>query len=113
MSTTSRIIINRFEDKISVPIEAVFRNEGKTVLWEANGSDWEMRDVVLGERNDNFVVIDSGIKEGAKIALIDPNVAADERISSSQSLDDSISGGSSAAQETKPTKRPKRRHRRG
>lgn len=115
MSTTSRIIINRLEDRLSVPIEAVFRSDGKTVIWEANGSGWTEKEVVLGKRNDNFVVIVSGIEEGAKIALVDPNVAKEDRIGNIDLSEDSTGGGGSSPTTSaeKPSKRPSRRSRGG
>ncbi len=110
MSTTARIIINRFEDVISVPIESVFPSGDKSIVWEADGSDWIKREIKLGARNDNSVIIESGLEADAIIALTDPSISSNERttelVGSNNSTDDSA--GSSKGS-NKPKYRVSRR----
>ena len=84
MSTTAKIIIDRLPNKIWVPIESVFQDNDTTIVWEADGSDWIRREVGLGARNDNFVVIESGLEAGGRVALVDPTIATREEVKPKQ-----------------------------
>lgn len=78
MSATARIIVDQISDKMWIPIEAIFNQNGKKIVWEASGSGFKEREVILGDRNDNFVIIESDIDENAVVALIDPTAAETE-----------------------------------
>ena len=69
MSAKVDIIIDTFEDVLAVPIEAVFERDDTTIVYTEGGKKIP---VALGTRNDNSVIIDSGLKEGEVICLIDP-----------------------------------------
>ncbi|MDP8240396.1 MAG: efflux RND transporter periplasmic adaptor subunit [Candidatus Hatepunaea meridiana] len=79
MSATARIIIDRILDKIWIPIEAVFNSDGKKVVWKKAGGSFKKQDVTIGQRNDNFVVIESGLEENDVVGLIDPTVSKEDR----------------------------------
>jgi len=74
MSATVKIIIDKMPDKLWVPIESVFDLGGSMVVYAAVGGSYKERKVALGARNDNFVVIDDGLREGERVALVDPTV---------------------------------------
>ena len=38
-----------------------------------NGSGYDMQEVTVGEKSEDFIVITSGLEEGDVIALRDPN----------------------------------------
>lgn len=69
MSARVDIIIDTYEDVLSIPIEAVFDREDTTVVYDAGG---DMVVVSLGLRNDNSVIITSGLNEGDEVSLVDP-----------------------------------------
>ncbi|MFZ5979135.1 MAG: efflux RND transporter periplasmic adaptor subunit [Candidatus Zixiibacteriota bacterium] len=71
MSSSARIIIDRLEDVISVPLEAVFEKEGKTLVFFDNKKEVP---VEVGRRNDMRVEIVSGLDGGEKICLVDPTL---------------------------------------
>lgn len=72
MSSTASIIIDRIPDKLWVPIESIFTDDGNTVVYVKSGRSWKSHLVDLGPRNDNFVVVEAGLKAGEKVALVDP-----------------------------------------
>lgn len=72
MSANARIFVERSIDKTWVPIEAIFRNGGDPIVFKKSGRSWEKEPVILGSRNDNFVIIDEGIEPGDIVSLIDP-----------------------------------------
>ncbi len=75
MSAKADIIIDVYEDVLSVPLEAVFERDDTTVVYTQGGKKIP---VALGARNDNGVIITSGLVEGDRIALIDPTREPEE-----------------------------------
>ena len=71
MSASCVIIINRIPDVVSVPLEAVFEKEGRTVVYLDNK---KKREVSVGRRNDMFIEIVNGLEGGEEICLIDPTL---------------------------------------
>jgi HlyD family secretion protein len=66
------IIIQRIPDVVSVPIEAVFEREGKTIVYVMGSRSAKRREVELGERNTTHIIITEGLNQGERIALRDP-----------------------------------------
>jgi RND family efflux transporter MFP subunit len=71
MSASCRLIIDRIPDVVSVPLEAVFEREGRTVVYLENE---ERVEVEVGRRNDMFIEIVSGLEGNEWICLADPTV---------------------------------------
>jgi len=71
MSASSDIIIERLPDIVSVPLEAVFENEGRTVVYLKNKKKQE---VEVGRRNDVAIEVTSGLQGGEEICLLDPTL---------------------------------------
>ncbi|MCF7811061.1 efflux RND transporter periplasmic adaptor subunit [bacterium] len=105
MSASARIIVDEIPDKIWIPIEAIFDRDGNKIVWAASGGGFKQQEVKLGERNDNFVVIESGLKSDDLVALIDPNVAENEGSSLKKTDDKSSEGDTEAVMGDKPQKR--------
>lgn len=92
MSARVDIIIDIFEDVLSIPIEAVFERDDTTIVYNAGG---DMIVVSLGLRNDNSVIITSGLEEGDEVSLVDPN----------RDMDDARNSGDGDASKTKKKSR--------
>ncbi|RKX28505.1 MAG: hypothetical protein DRP47_04150 [Candidatus Zixiibacteriota bacterium] len=71
MSASNRIIVERLQDVVSVPLEAVFENEGQTVVYLKNNKS---RDVTVGRRNDVRIEVVDGLDGNEEICLIDPTL---------------------------------------
>lgn len=72
MTVSCEIIVERISDTLFVPLEAVFQKEGKDIVYVKKGKSFESRDVIIGQENDNYVIISEGIEENDQVALIDP-----------------------------------------
>jgi HlyD family secretion protein len=72
MTARIEIIIEELTDVIYAPINAIFEKDRKTVSYVAmpDGSS-QMREVKLGQSNDDFIVIVSGLNQGEKVYLCD------------------------------------------
>jgi len=71
ISASSCIIIDRIDDVVSVPLEAVFEHENQTVVYLDNR---KRRVVEVGRRNDMQIEIISGLEGGELICLVDPTL---------------------------------------
>ncbi len=72
MAAEAQFVSERLEDVLSVPVEAVFDHEGKQIAYVQRGDRFVARAVTTGERNDEAVVILSGLTERDRVALTDP-----------------------------------------
>jgi RND family efflux transporter MFP subunit len=75
MSASCRVIVERVEDVVVLPIEAVFEAEGKPTVYLANGKP---REVSVGRRSDTEIEITSGVSAGESVCVVDPTIAAEE-----------------------------------
>jgi multidrug efflux pump subunit AcrA (membrane-fusion protein) len=110
MSATVRIFIDRLPDKLWAPIEAVFDRGDKYLAYEMSGSGWKEREVKLGARNDNYVVIDSGLQPGVKVALVDPTLEQTKqpKVNQQKQTEKSRSTSRATTPESRPTTRGRR-----
>lgn len=73
MTSSNEIVMSTIGDAVSIPLESVFEKDGKTIVY-VNG---RAREVTLGEKNSNFVVVTGGLAAGEKVALRDPTLPAE------------------------------------
>ncbi|MDB6026655.1 MAG: Efflux transporter, family, subunit [Verrucomicrobiales bacterium] len=71
MSAKVEILVRQLKDIIYVPLQAVSENNGKHYCQVINGRS-EQREVKLGEFNDQFIEIKSGLNAGEKVSLRAP-----------------------------------------
>ncbi len=71
MSAACKIVVNRLEDVVSVPLEAVFEKDGKTIVYLENKDKVE---VEVGRRSDMQVEIVSGLEGDETVYLVDPTL---------------------------------------
>jgi HlyD family secretion protein len=74
MTARVEIEVEERAKALSVPIEAVFEREGRSVVYLA-GRRPRPREVVLGPSNADFVVVEKGLSRGDRVLLRDPETA--------------------------------------
>jgi RND family efflux transporter MFP subunit len=67
MSGEVRIQVERRQKVLQVPVESVLRSGGETICYVKVGKEVQQRVVTTGARNDLFVEIKSGLKEGEQV----------------------------------------------
>lgn len=72
MTSMVDIITEKIPDALSIPIEAVFEKEGKTIAYVMGSRTFKRREVDLGKRNNTHIVVTQGLSPGDRIALRDP-----------------------------------------
>jgi HlyD family secretion protein len=74
-SARVEIQIGEVPDVLAVPLQAVFAREGKHYCYRSNGGRPERVEVEPGRSNESFVEIKSGLEDGNRVLLYDPEVA--------------------------------------
>ena len=72
MSSKVEILVDKIEDCVFVPVQAVTADGDKQVCYVARGLTPDRREVQVGEFNDEFIEIKSGLKEGERVLLRPP-----------------------------------------
>ena len=61
-----------------IPLDAVFEKDGDTVVYLLRDGHPEEQNVVLGKKNDNYVIVEEGLEVNDRITLRDPTLAMDD-----------------------------------
>jgi multidrug efflux pump subunit AcrA (membrane-fusion protein) len=72
MSAKVEIMVNRLTNVVYIPLQAVTVVGGKQVCYVLGALKPEMRIIEVGDFNDEFIEVKSGIKEGEKVLLMPP-----------------------------------------
>jgi len=72
MSCRAEIIVERFDDAVYVPVQAVLTINGRPQVFVQNGGTAEPRPVKTGPDNNRMIVIESGISPGERVLLTPP-----------------------------------------
>ncbi len=77
MTAQCQIITDRIREKLFVPLESVIHKDDTTVVYIKKGG-YKRREVQIGPKNSDFIVIEKGVKTGDEVALRDPTVPVKE-----------------------------------
>jgi multidrug efflux pump subunit AcrA (membrane-fusion protein) len=69
----ARLHLDERSGALTVPRQAVFEREGRTVVYRRHGDGFEPVEVKLGPSGAGRVVIESGLRPGDAVALADPS----------------------------------------
>lgn len=69
MTAQVKILANRVPHVLLVPVQAVAENDSKHYAYVVGSYGTEQREVEVGENNEKYVEIKSGLEEGEKVAL--------------------------------------------
>jgi HlyD family secretion protein len=69
MSAKVEIMVNKLDDVVYIPVQAVSPDNGKQICYVAGSFKPERREVEVGEFTDEFIHVKSGLKEGEKVLL--------------------------------------------
>ena len=70
MTVRVDILVGERRDVLQVPVNAVFHDDGLTVVRVLRGKRLESRQVELGEQNQRFVEVMAGVAEGERVMLL-------------------------------------------
>jgi HlyD family secretion protein len=69
MSAEVEVIIDRHENVLTVPVSAVVETAEGDFCWVPSGGGTERRSLSLGDSNDQYIVVEAGLKEGDEVVL--------------------------------------------
>lgn len=72
MSASSEVLIETSPNSLLIPARASFLQNGKPAVWLQRGQSFQVRPIEVGKRNENDIVVLSGIEEGERVALENP-----------------------------------------
>jgi len=72
LTVSCRIIVDKLEDVLYVPVDAINNEAGKNFAYKKTLTGFEKVEVETGRRNSDYTVIVSGLNEGDEIALVNP-----------------------------------------
>jgi HlyD family secretion protein len=73
MTARVEIQVEERAKALFVPLEAVFEKDGGPLCYVAQGRRLRPREVALGPSNQDFVVVEKGLRKGERVALRDPS----------------------------------------
>jgi HlyD family secretion protein len=76
MSATAQIIVESQPNVLLIPARASFQLNGKPTVYVQKGQQFLTRTIEVGKRNDDDIVVLSGLKEGELVTLENPAEAA-------------------------------------
>lgn len=101
MTCDIRLITGRLENALHVPLQSVFQKEGKTVVYVAGTGMPRMREVTIGEKSSDRIVIEEGLEPGENVCLRDPTRPLEDLGGEGEST-------TTAKPKSTPTSRPRR-----
>lgn len=69
MSVEVKVVLASYDDVLTIPVAAVVEQEGQFVCWVKTDSGVQRRRLELGDSNDQFIVVNGGVKEGDEVVL--------------------------------------------
>jgi RND family efflux transporter MFP subunit len=69
MSAEVKILVNQLPNVLIVPVQAVSQREGQHYSYVQSPKGIARRDVTIGENNEKFVEVQSGLEEGERVVL--------------------------------------------
>jgi multidrug efflux pump subunit AcrA (membrane-fusion protein) len=76
MSASARVELDRLANVLVLPVGAVFQRDSATVAYVVNGGATESRPVTVLRRGREQVAIASGLREGERVTLREPDAVA-------------------------------------
>ncbi|MGI9473757.1 MAG: efflux RND transporter periplasmic adaptor subunit [Rubripirellula sp.] len=69
LSAAVEVIIAEHKDVLTIPVAAIVEAGASRYCWVQSLGDVQRREIQLGDSNDLFVVVESGLKEGDEVVL--------------------------------------------
>lgn len=79
LTVSCRIVIEKLEDVLYVPLDAVFAEGGAYYVYRRTAGGWNRTEVKTGASNADYTVITEGLDAGDTVALTDPFAEQEEQ----------------------------------
>jgi len=68
------VVVDRVADALTIPAQALFQKSGQNVAYVWQGGQFEERDIEVGRRSGDKILVAKGVRAGEQVALKDPTV---------------------------------------
>jgi hypothetical protein len=85
MTTSNKIVTLEFSDVLFIPLESVHSNDSSSFVYSRKGIK---KVVVLGESNDNSIIVEKGLSEGEELYLSVPDESEKWKIEGLELIDE-------------------------
>jgi RND family efflux transporter MFP subunit len=72
MSASAEILIETQQNALMIPARSSFVHRGKPAVYVQRGLNFDIRQIEVGKRNENDIVVTEGLKEGEQVTLENP-----------------------------------------
>lgn len=72
LTVSCKILVNKIDNVLFLPVESIFDELGNTFVYTKTGSGFKRQDIKIGNTNTDYAIILEGLTEGDEIALVDP-----------------------------------------
>jgi HlyD family secretion protein len=66
------VVVDRVPDAITIPAQALFQKSGQNIAYVWRGRQFEEREIEVGRRSTDKIMIAKGLRAGEQVALRDP-----------------------------------------
>jgi HlyD family secretion protein len=66
------VVVDRVKDALTIPAQALFQKSGQNVAYVWRGNQFEEREIEVGRRSGDKIMIAKGLRAGEQVALSDP-----------------------------------------
>jgi len=77
MSAEVEVLLAEYKDVVKIPVAAVVETESESLCWVKNENGLDRRNLILGDSNDVFIVVESGVAAGEEV-ILNPAAIVDE-----------------------------------
>jgi multidrug efflux pump subunit AcrA (membrane-fusion protein) len=67
-------VVDKVADALTIPAQALFQKSGQNVAYVWQGSQFGEREIEVGRRSGDRIMIAKGVRAGEQVALKDPTV---------------------------------------
>jgi HlyD family secretion protein len=73
MSAQINIVVEKIAKAITIPAQSSFQKSGRTVVYVLQGSNFEEKEIEIGKRSGDQIMVSKGLRVGDRVALKDPS----------------------------------------
>jgi HlyD family secretion protein len=71
MTVSCKIIVDQIDDAVYIPLESLFQEGDKHYVFAKSGGNFKKNYVVAGLANNDYVIVEDGLKKGDRVSLVD------------------------------------------
>jgi len=71
MTVSCRIIVDQIDDAVYIPLEGLFQDGNQDYVFARSGNSYKKKNIKTGLANNDFAIVENGLKEGDRISLRD------------------------------------------